>query len=94
MWLVGEGGESETIVPDSKARSFAQGVLGSEGASTPSVVVNMGGFDISVSGGGGADNINAIINTITAKIKSETIEGVRLALASANTAKRNAMRAV
>jgi hemoglobin-like flavoprotein len=39
--LLGEGGEGEWVVPQSQARSFAQRMIGSDGAAMPSVVLNV-----------------------------------------------------
>jgi hypothetical protein len=90
--MIGEGGESETVVPDSKAKLFAAGVLSGGDTTGRGVNVNMGGFVFNGSGGGGL-NSSDVINDLVAKMKNETIEGVRFALAAANTASRNTSRA-
>lgn len=91
--LIGEGGEPETVVPDSKRQAFAAGVMGSRGGSG-SVVVNMGGFNFTISGGTQSTDIPGLMQQIAEYVKNETIDGIRFALINANTASRNSMRSV
>jgi hypothetical protein len=92
MALIGEGNEPfEDVVPASKQRAYAKSVLGGSGQS---VTVNMGGVNISIGSGVDSSGIKAVIDTLVEQLRSETIDGVRFALASANAASRNSMRAV
>jgi hypothetical protein len=103
--VIGEGGEPESVVPDSKAKDFARGVLaGGGGNLSPSslsgapgggggqsVVVNM---SVTVNLSSSAGNADILFREFTQKLSAEGADAIRFALATQNVATRNAGRAV
>lgn len=105
--LIGEGGEPESVVPDSKAQDFARGVLagkgsGSRAMSSPGagarpeaglggVVVNLGGVTINV-GGSGVNEEQ--IRQLVAALGNESAEAITLALSMKNLSDRYEGRGV
>ncbi len=106
--LIGEGGEPESVVPDSKAADFARGVLAGKGTGSRSTVAAMpsgerqeaslgGGVTVNMGGVnitvGAGVNDQQIRQLITA-LGNETAEAITLALSMKNLADRNEGRAV
>lgn len=107
--LIGEGGEPESVVPDSKAKDFARGVLagGGGGAAASSfqsssaqggggvnVVLNMGGVTINVGAGASGGDASNLAAQLIKGLNEETADYVRLALLSDNVATKYSGRAV
>jgi hypothetical protein len=91
--VVGEGGEPETVVPDSHAAAFASGVAAGGGGSSNSTT-SSGGTQIvqHITINAGAvitpSTINPLIDMITQQMRSKTMQALSLArtMTDANTA--------
>lgn len=106
--LIGEGGEPESVVPDSKAADFARGVLAGKGTGSRSAVSAMPsgsrqeaslGGGVTVNLGGVTINVGAgvsdqQIRQLLAALGNESADAIALALSMKNLADRNEGRAV
>lgn len=106
--VIGEGGEPESVVPDSKAKDFARGVLagsgdgapspsvGLQGAPTPAggltVILNMGG--VTINAGSGQPGIYELARILIQGLNEETAEYVRFALTVNNVSAKYTGRGV
>lgn len=106
LGLIGEGGEPETVVPDSKAEGFALGVLagkgkggavGSEaGVGAPVNITFEGGINITIEATDLTDpeRIREIATGLAEEVRSETEKGITLSRLLGDLAKANVNRAV
>lgn len=102
--MIGEGGEPETVVPDSKAQLFAAGVMasggdkasGSHGAAGGPVTVNFGDIHMSFTGTDMSDPVvrQQIMSLIGQELKKETVEAIQFASRSTNLSRKYQDRAV
>lgn len=107
--LIGEGGEPESVVPDSKAEDFARGVLAgkSSGGRGNFAAAQPSGRGTSLQGNGvninlsmnntinvGAGPNDQQIRQLIAALGNETADAITLALSMKNLADRNEGRAV
>ncbi len=91
--IVGEKGP-ERITPLAKENnSLGTAVNTQSQARVQNVVVNMGGFNFTMAGNKEGD-VTDIMRQMVDKIRSETIDGIRFALVTADTASRNEARSV
>lgn len=105
--LIGEGGEPESVVPDSKAEDFARGVLAGKGTNSRSSFSSASSSkqDSSQGSSGVVVNLTANINVgsgvndqqirqLISALGTESADAITLALSMKNLADRNEGRAV
>jgi hypothetical protein len=108
--LIGEGGEPESVVPDSKAADFARGVLAGKGSGSRSgfaPAARPGGDDSMAAGGGVVVNLGGVtinlggsniseeqIRQLLAALGNESAEAIALALQMRNLSDRYEGRGV
>ena len=106
--VIGEGGEGETVVPDSKAKTFAMGVLaagagdlgpvsskpaGGGGTAGGGTTVILNLGGVTINAGGGHGDIYELARVLLQGFNEETAEYVRLALTMDNVATKYSGRA-